>query len=105
MILHADDDTFYDTVLDAPVVVLVEFWATWCGPCRALEPHLKRLAAQHEGRVRVVKVNIAEAPSTVDTYEVQAVPTFMFIDGSEIVWQRAGAIPPHQLEELILTYT
>lgn len=105
MIQHATDDDFDDVVLSASSVVLVEFWATWCGPCKAIEPHLKRLSKTYADRVTVVKVNIADAPDMVHTYNVQGVPTFMFVDGEQIVWQHAGSVPPHRLRELIMEYT
>ena len=78
------DETFEQEVLDAEGPVVVDFWAPWCGPCRAVEPILEQLAADYEGRVRFVKLNIDDNVSTAVRYGVLSIPTtILFVDGEE----------------------
>lgn len=84
-ILHADDASFAPLVTDQPGVVLVDFHAVWCGPCVALAPTLARLAADYEGRVRVVKVDVDASPATAMRYGIRSMPTvLLFRDGTPV---------------------
>ena len=103
--VDATDEDFDQIVLGATVVVLIEFWAPWCGPCKAIEPKLQALATKHADRVMIVKVDIGQSPHIVHTYGIHSVPTFMFVDGNQIVWQKAGSISPKALEDLIFIHT
>jgi len=77
------DETFADEVLASPIPVIVDFWAPWCKPCDAIEPHLRAIAAQHEGRVRLVRVNVDENLAVSGRHGVLSLPTVMlFSDGS-----------------------
>ncbi len=80
-VVHADERTFKDVVLDAKEPCLVDFWAPWCGPCRAIGPLLEEIAKEYEGRVRVVKVNVDESPGLAGGYGIRSIPSLLFIRG------------------------
>jgi thioredoxin 2 len=95
-IVEADRDTF-DDELKASVPVLVDFWAPWCGPCRMVSPLVERVGREHAGRLKVVKLNIDDAPEIADRYVVRGIPLLvLFRDGSEVARQ-VGAVPHPQL--------
>lgn len=89
-IIHATDETFRAEVLEADVPVLVDFWAPWCAPCRAIAPHLASLADRYEGKAKVVKVDIDENPQTPSEYRVRGIPTLLLFKGGEVVDQIVG---------------
>jgi thioredoxin 1 len=77
------DETFDDEVLASPLPVIVDFWAPWCRPCDAIEPHLSAIAAEHDGRVRLVRVNVDENVAVASRYRVLALPTVVLFTGGE----------------------
>ncbi|NBB75549.1 MAG: thioredoxin [Bacteroidetes bacterium] len=91
------DDSFSDDVLNADQPVLVDFWAPWCGPCRALTPTISALAEEFEGRAKVGKVNVDENPETAVEYGVRSIPTLLIIHNGEVVDQTMGVVPKEQL--------
>jgi thioredoxin 1 len=97
LILEATDETFASLVLNAEVPVLVEFWATWCPPCRMLEPVLAEIAAERAGELRVVKVNADVATETARDARVMAVPTVQVYSGGRLVHTHVGAVPKSRL--------
>ena len=89
-ITSVNDRDFRDQVLDADVPVLVDFTAKWCGPCRALAPHLDRLAERYAGDARVVKVDIDNNPNTPAMYGVRSIPTLLLFKNGEVVDKLVG---------------
>jgi thioredoxin 2 len=92
-IVDAGDDTFAQIAEQAAVPVLVDFWAPWCGPCRMVSPALTQLATEQPGRVKLVKVNVDEAPRLQQRFGVQSIPTLMVIRNGKVIARQAGAAP------------
>lgn len=95
------DDNFEAEVLKSDELVLVDFWAEWCGPCKALGPVLDDLASEMSDTVKIVKLNIEDAPETPTKYGIRGVPTMILFKGGEIVDTRVGGLPKDQLKEWI----
>jgi thioredoxin 2 len=89
----AGDDDFAAVAEEAPVPVLLDLWATWCGPCRMVSPALERLAAAYAGRVKLVKVDVDKSPGLSRRFDVRSVPTLMVLDRGRVVARQAGAAP------------
>ena len=85
------DGNFDAEVLKSEVLVLVDFWAPWCGPCRMVGPILDEIADENDGKLKVVKVNVDENPGLAQRYEVRGIPTMMFFKGGEKVDMTVGA--------------
>ena len=91
------DATFQQEVLEAEGPVLVDFWAEWCGPCKAVAPVLEQIAAEKAGSLKVVKLNIDENPQTARAYRVMSIPTMSVFKGGQVVQQIVGAKPKSAL--------
>ncbi|WP_432822150.1 thioredoxin [Trichloromonas sp.] len=100
-VVQLSDDSFENDVLKSSVPVLVDFWASWCAPCKAISPVVDGLAAEYEGKVKVGKLNVDENPATPGQYGVRGIPTLILFKDGKIVDQVVGAVPKNQLEGLI----
>ncbi|MCU1656937.1 MAG: thioredoxin [Pseudonocardiales bacterium] len=92
-IVEAGDDSFAEIAERAQLPVLVDMWATWCAPCRMVSPALERVARDMAGRVKLVKVDVDQAPNLSRRFAVQAVPTLMVLRNGEVIARQAGAAP------------
>ena len=99
MALEITDANFQEVVLNSDKPVLVDFWATWCGPCRTVGPIVDELATELEGRAVVGKVNVDSNSDTPLTYEIRSIPTLLIFKNGEIVDKLVGAVPKSQLLE------
>ena len=102
--LAVDDDALATLVATAPVPVLVDFWAPWCGPCRAVAPHLEQLAQRLAGRLIVAKVDTDAHQRTAAQLGVQAIPTLAIYHHGQVVQRQAGALMGAQLEAFVRPY-
>lgn len=100
-LLHIDDSNFETEVLQSELPVVVDFSATWCGPCQRLKPIVEELADDYDGRVRVAHVDIDQAQETAAKYSVMSVPTLKFIKGGEIVDEAFGLMSKADLSSRI----
>ena len=92
-ITEAGDDDFAAVAERASIPVLVDFWATWCGPCRMVSPALEQLATERAGVIKLVKVDVDRAPALGQRFQIQAVPTLLVLRGGEVAARQAGAAP------------
>jgi thioredoxin len=97
--IHVTDDDFEAVVRQAALPLLVDFWAPWWGPCRVIAPVLEALAAQHAGRLLVVKAKVYEAPRWAKHYRVRGLPTLLFMRGGQEVDRHVGMVTRAVLEE------
>jgi len=100
-IIELEDDTFEKKVLKSDKPVMVDFWAPWCGPCKAIAPTVEALEKEYGGKMIFAKVNVDENPLTPSKYGVQAIPTLIFFKNGEIADQITGMVGKEKLEETI----
>jgi thioredoxin 1 len=97
------DDSFATDVLQAKGAVLVDFWAEWCGPCKAIAPALEEIGKEYAGKLTVAKVNIDDNPQTPNNYQVRGIPTLILFKDGKLVDTKVGAMPKSVLKEWIAT--
>lgn len=97
--VNVTDDNFESEVLNAEEPVMVDFWAEWCGPCKALSPIVDEVANEVAGKMKIVKVNIDENPNAPTKYGVRGIPTLMVFKGGELVDTKVGGMSKAQLND------
>ncbi len=98
------DATFQEDVLNSEKTILVDFWAEWCGPCRAVGPILDQIAVEHADKIEIVKLNVDENPQTAAKYQITSIPAMKVYQGGEVVKTVIGAKPKPALEADLAAY-
>src|SRR6185369_11066612 len=98
-----EDASFEREVLQSPTPVLIDFWAPWCAPCRAIGPVVEELAKEYSGKLKVVKMNVDDNPQTPSKYGVRGIPNLIVFQGGQVKEQIVGAVPKAQLVRAITT--
>ena len=100
-IQHVSDETFEDEVINAGEPVLVDYWAEWCGPCKMIDPLLRELADEYDGRVKIAKVNIDENQKITSRFKIRGIPTLMVFRDGKVQGMKVGAVTKGVLKEFI----
>jgi len=100
-VLEVNDATFDQEVLKSEQPVLVDFWAVWCGPCKAIAPTVDAVAANYAGRLKVTKVNVDENGATPSRYGIRGIPALLFFKGGKVADQVVGYVPQDVIEEKV----
>ncbi len=101
MALEFTDANFQTEVLESSQLSVIDFWAEWCGPCRAIGPVIEELSQQYSGKVKVGKVNVDVNPNTSTNYGITSIPAILFIKDGKVVDKQIGAVPKSVLEKKI----
>jgi len=99
--IHVTDQQFKEKVLDAKLPVLVDFWAPWCSPCRMIAPTLEKLSTEYSGKLIVAKINTDENQVVANTYQIQGIPTLLFLFSGKVVHRQVGVVPESSLREIV----
>jgi thioredoxin 1 len=100
-LIHVTDAEFESQVLEADKPVLVDFWASWCGPCLAIAPIVEELAGDYDGKIVVAKMNVDKSPATPGRYGIRAIPTLIVFKDGQVVEQITGAVGKAVIESAI----
>lgn len=99
--IHVTDSAFEKIVLGSNLPVIVDFWAPWCGPCKMVAPTLDKLAKENAGNLLVTKVNTDENPEWAMNFQVQGIPTMLFVANGKVVHRQVGALPEPMLRDVV----
>jgi len=102
-VTEVTDATFQTEVLSSPVPVLVDFWAPWCGPCRAIAPLLDELAGEYAGKAKIVKINVDDHQAVAQRYRVSSIPNLIVFKNGQVAQQIVGAVPKSRLSQALDT--
>ena len=100
-VVEVTDSNFEADVIKSQLPVLVDFWAVWCAPCRAIAPHVESLANEYAGKLRVGKCDIDANPEVPSQFEVRSIPTLLLFKEGKVVGQLVGAVPRAKLEDFV----
>jgi thioredoxin 1 len=100
-VIHVSDESFKEVVLDSDKPVLVDFWASWCGPCLALTPVIDDLAEEMSDKIKICKLNVDENQKTAMQYGIKGIPTILIFKNGQVAEQSVGLVPKEQLKELV----
>lgn len=103
-VIEITDSNFDDSIGGVDGLAMVDFWATWCGPCRMVAPIVEQLAGEYEDRITVGKLDVDENPGTASKYGIRSIPSILFFKNGEHVDTVIGAVPKPQLEQKILEH-
>ena len=98
---HINDDEFEQNVINADGLVLVDFWAEWCGPCKQIAPALEELSAEYDGKLSIIKINIDENPEAPTTYGVRSIPTMMIFQDGQAAATKVWSAPKSDIKSWI----
>ncbi len=98
-VVHLKDSTFQTEVLKSDVPVLVDFWAVWCGPCKAIAPMVDELATQYKGKVKIAKMDVDHEQQTPQQFGIRSIPTLLVFKNGRVVDTIIGAVPKSKIEE------
>jgi thioredoxin 1 len=101
MAVQLTDGNFKETVLDSNKVAIVDFWAEWCGPCKAIGPMIEEISKEYEGKAVVGKVDVDNNPETAMKYGIRNIPTILFIKNGQVVDKQVGAVPKASLVAML----
>jgi len=100
-VVEVTDSLFESSILKSDIPVLVDFWASWCAPCKAIAPIVDEIASDYSGKVKVAKMNVDENPATPGKYGVRGIPTLILFKNGQVVDQVVGAVPKNQIKALV----
>ena len=100
-VLRLTDANFAQEVSESEIPVLVDFWASWCAPCKMVEPVVEELAAEYNDRLKVCKLNVDQNPKTTSRYQIMGVPTFVLFRDGKVLQRRTGAQSKAQLLQML----
>ena len=101
MATQVTDSNFKTTVLDSDKVALIDFWAEWCGPCKALTPIIEEMSKEYEGKAVIGKLDVDSNPETAMKYGIRNIPTILFIKNGQVVDKQVGAVPKANLVAML----
>lgn len=101
MALEFTDANFQQTVLESDKLSVIDFWAEWCGPCRAIGPVIEELSKEYEGKVNIGKVNVDVNPTLSMNFGITSIPAILFVKGGQVVDKQIGAVPKSVLDKKI----
>lgn len=93
--------SFEAEVMKSTIPVVADFWAEWCGPCKMIGPVLNELARTYKDKIKVAKINVDEEPDLAATFNIQSIPTLLFVKNGKVVKQQIGAVPRQVLEKIV----